>query len=268
MRWPRNKKLRQIFAVLCNANLLWLLLMLRRPKQAGSLLNEFYRSFLRSNGKAQWYIAKDIFEIFPEALHTQVTLEHKPGMGINTDIRELVYMAIITQILQPDAVFEIGTFRGRTALNFALNSPANCTIYTLDLPLGLSQQHAGAHNADQAIKNTLQNNVGEELRTHPLAHKVKQLYGNSIEFDFSPYYKQISLVFIDGSHQYDYVISDIQNALKMLKSGGVIILHDFGNLGDYFDVTQAILDSNIGNKFWQIGSTELAVYRSSHEDMV
>lgn len=36
------------------------------------------------------------------------------------------------------------------------------------------------------------------------------------------------LVFIDGCHHYEYVKKDTQNAIKYLKSGGMIIWHDYG----------------------------------------
>ena len=41
-----------------------------------------------------------------------------------------------TRALEPTCIFEIGTFRGRTAMNFALNSPETCRVFTLDLPPG------------------------------------------------------------------------------------------------------------------------------------
>jgi len=38
--------------------------------------------------------------------------------------------------------------------------------------------------------------------------------------------KKFDIIFIDGLHQYDQVKKDIENSLKFLNSGGVIILHD------------------------------------------
>src|SRR5437899_236410 len=47
---------------------------------------------------------------------------------------DLVSLCLISRLIQPKIVFEIGTFEGVSALHFALNSPDNCTVYTLDLP--------------------------------------------------------------------------------------------------------------------------------------
>src|SRR3712207_5275930 len=47
---------------------------------------------------------------------------------------DLVSLCLICRILKPRTIFEIGTFRGYTALHFALNTPDDARVYTLDLP--------------------------------------------------------------------------------------------------------------------------------------
>jgi hypothetical protein len=34
-------------------------------------------------------------------------------------------------------------------------------------------------------------------------------------------------MFVDGSHSYEYVLSDTEAAWKMVKSGGLILWHDY-----------------------------------------
>jgi hypothetical protein len=47
----------------------------------------------------------------------------------------------------------------------------------------------------------------------------------------------MDLVFIDGSHTYDYVISDTMTAMKLLRhKKGVIIWHDYG----WYEVIKAL----------------------------
>jgi len=58
--------------------------------------------------------------------------------------------------------------------------------------------------------------------------KINQLFGDSASFDFSPFYNSCSLVFVDGSHAYEYALSDTYAAMKMVKKGGVIIWDDYG----------------------------------------
>lgn len=61
-----------------------------------------------------------------------------------------------------------------------------------------------------------------------VTNKIHQLFGDSAKFDFSLYYNSCSLVFVDGSHAYEYVLSDTKEAMKMVKKGGVIVWHDYG----------------------------------------
>jgi predicted O-methyltransferase YrrM len=208
-------------------------------------------------GYDQW-ASKDIFEIIP-VQGIRINLEHLEGQGVGTPIDELAYLAMITRYLEPSAVFEIGTFRGRTALNFALNSPDDCIVYTLDLPLaGKSDHLTGIYAADHTM--IMQSDPGIDYRGKDVAGKIHQLYGDSTAFDFTPYFGKIDLVFVDGAHHYQAVKADTANALSMVKPGGFILWHDFANFGEYNDVTLAILDSISHDKVIQIANTQLAIY--------
>lgn len=166
-------------------------------------------------------------------------------------------MALITRALKPRKIFEIGTFRGRTALNFALNSCEECVIYTLDLPAGeMGDTLAAADN-----RLTHMREPDADYRDSDVSHKIQQLYGDSATYDFSPYADNIDIVFVDGGHTYDLVVNDTKVALSMCRSGGMILWHDFANYGDYNDVTRGILDTIPRGRVIQIERSELAAYR-------
>ena len=70
--------------------------------------------------------------------------------------------------------------------------------------------------------------VSKSAKEFPAKSKITQLLGDSGKFDFSPYHTSIDLVFIDGSHDFDYVINDSEIALKLLRNGkGIILWHDY-----------------------------------------
>jgi predicted O-methyltransferase YrrM len=194
------------------------------------------------------------------ATERRITIEHLPGDGIYTPIDELAYMALITRGLAPKAIFEIGTYRGRTALNFALNSPPDCKVYTLDLPVHERESAANRSFAPDAsiIKNS---DTGLYYRDKDCAGKIFQLWGNSREFDFSPYAGAMDIIFVDGAHDFETVISDTRNALKMLRPGGVVLWHDFALYGDYNDVTRAVVSLVPSDDLFQIANSQLAYYR-------
>lgn len=156
--------------------------------------------------------------------------EHDKANG-NIRISELgVISAIASGCEDGTNLFEIGTFDGRTSLNLAFSSPSNCNIYTLDLPPEMDTQFSLASGEEHMVEKEISGARFEKYRESDssVILRINQLYGDSASFDFSPYYKSCSLVFVDGSHFYDYALSDSYAAMKMIKKGGVIIWHDYG----------------------------------------
>jgi predicted O-methyltransferase YrrM len=255
----RNKHLRQLAGLLETFNFLSLKLLLKRPGRLRTFPGYQFREYMRAVGEGAWR-SRDLFELVQIPPGTRVTLEHMPGGTINAPIDELAYMAIIAKALNPEKIFEIGTFRGRTALNFAINSPENCIVYTLDLPDAQGTADvSGMNTADQKIARA--SATGADYRGKPEAAKIVQLFGNSLTFDFTPYFGSADLVFVDGAHHFDAVVSDTRNALKLVRPGGVIMWHDWGNYGDYNDVVRGVLDVVPAGQVFQIASTQLALYR-------
>ena len=141
----KAKRLRQFFGLLETGNFLLLKLALKNPSQLNTFPGKIFRTYVSLAGKDKWQ-SKSIFELYPNSHGTRIVLEHLSGEGIYTPLDELAYLALITKLKSPQAIFEIGTFRGRTALNFALNSPPDCTVYTLDLPLDTREEAMNATN--------------------------------------------------------------------------------------------------------------------------
>ena len=61
---------------------------------------------------------------------------------------------------------------------------------------------------------------------------------DSASFDFAPYRDQMDLVYVDGSHSPDYVVSDTRNAMEMLRPGGVLVWDDYGSVRSEYGVTR------------------------------
>lgn len=127
-------------------------------------------------------------------------------------------------------LFEFGTCSGRTTYLWAANSPSDAKVTTLTLGPG-QQSLYQASDADRPEDEDIaleESDFETFLYTESdVAHKVEQLFGDSKAFDESPYLGQMDLIFIDGSHAYSYVVSDTRKALRMIKSGGLILWHDY-----------------------------------------
>ena len=256
----KHRQLRQIGGVLETANLLFLKLLFKNPAGSRVYPGLVFRDYMSLVKNERWP-SRTIFEVCEGLTHDRIQLEHLPGSGIGTSIAELAYMAMICRAVRPQQIFEIGTFRGRTALNFALNSPDDCTIFTMDLPPEEKLNKPGDMNAAD-VQIVSKSQTGIDYQGKDVAHKIRQLFANSMNFDFSPYHGQVDIVFVDGGHHYEASASDTRNALKMVRPGGFILLHDFANYGDYNDVTRAVLDLLPRDSVVQLENSELAVYRA------
>jgi len=118
-------------------------------------------------------------------------------------VLELCLLLAVARIVGPEAMFEIGTFKGMTSRTLWENF-CGPPIHTLDL--------------DTSIAEDLLDNTG-----------VERAQAHSMQFDFTPFYFEQSLVFIDGAHDYRTVASDTRHALKMLRTKGpaAVVWHDF-----------------------------------------
>jgi predicted O-methyltransferase YrrM len=146
----------------------------------------------------------------------------------NVTLYELVAIARIVRHVRPAAAFEIGTFNGRTTLNIAANAAPEATTHTLDLPA--DQLEGAALPLDAADLTFVRKaSSGDLFAGTALSSRIVQHWGDSATFDFGPHGDAVDLVFVDGAHSYEYVLSDSDRALGMLRGGrGVVLWHDYG----------------------------------------
>lgn len=204
--------------------------MLGRPRKALSYLstNFFYYQLASGRGLPQ----KSIYEAFGRD-HTSVWditlaghnwLDHwQSFVGV-----DLVNLCLITRIVSPQCIFEIGTFDGTSALHFALNSPSACRVFTLDLP-ETEDTLAPTLSTTCSDREIIAQNRGKKTLFEDtlICRKITRLYGDSARFDFTPYCGKVDIFFVDGAHSYEYVRSDTRNALKCCRKGGIILWHDY-----------------------------------------
>lgn len=132
---------------------------------------------------------------------------------------ELLTICRIARRTDPRRIFEIGTFEGGTTLQLAANTTA--TLWTLDLPPDVPRPIV-----DPEL-DVYPESPGWRVHTSAFADRVHQLLGDSSTFDFSPWKGEIDLVFVDGSHHYEHVRQDTDNAVRMARPGGLVIWHDY-----------------------------------------
>jgi predicted O-methyltransferase YrrM len=236
-------KLRQAFAIvavairnMCLGGNLVSLSLARHPRRMIGYVSEslfLYKALTSKRGVLQ----RNVFEVLPSSDLETVTLGNltsgenwfSPVASYTADILNL---CLICRIVRPGLVFEIGTLKGYTAFHFALNTPEDARIYSLDLlrsESGQTSLHTTAID-DVHIKSHAK---AERycFESSKIAEKISCLFGDSATFDFSPFYGKVDVFFIDGAHSYEYVRSDTLNALRCCHPGSVIAWHDFGRVG-------------------------------------
>jgi predicted O-methyltransferase YrrM len=167
-------------------------------------------------------------DFIPEDLKVSVRESDKAVDG-NISTFELEIISKLVKFVAPEIIFEIGTFDGRTTLNLAAQSGRNAKVYTLDLPAE-SLDHTKLTLEYHDRKYVEKPQSGIRFHGTDVEEKIVQLYGDSASFDYGPFLRKVDLIFIDGSHSYEYVLSDSLWAMKMVR-GGVIVWHDYASMG-------------------------------------
>jgi len=180
----------------------------------------------------------------------------------NVTDRELIVLSGLVRSSGAKAIFELGTFDGRTTRNLAANASPDGRVWTIDLPRAAMQDLQAPIHAHET-KYVDKEESGTRYRGTPEEARIEQLYGDSGTYDFSRYFGAMDFVFVDASHAYNYVINDSLVALKLLREkGGTIAWHDYGR---WDGVTRAINDLQSRHPDFQdvqqVQGTTLAVLR-------
>ncbi|MEP6493666.1 MAG: class I SAM-dependent methyltransferase [bacterium] len=187
---------------------------------------------------------------------TAVVLAEAEAVDGNVTIYELLCLARTVRERQPATILEIGTFDGRTTLNLALNASRDAIVYTIDLPPATPTRFELSVDDWKYVEKP---SSGSRFKDKSVDQQIRQLYGDSASFDFSTY--SADFVFIDGSHTYEYVMSDSMTALRLLASSrGLIAWHDYGT---WEGVTRALNELHAADprfaRLTNIEGTSLAV---------
>ena len=189
-------------------------------------------------------------EILPRtAAVSGVTLLFPAPEFLSIETDELWYLCTIARALQPSCVFEFGTFDGFTTVHLAANTPESCWVITMD-------KQAGEYRFRWLRRFTHSIEVGGRFRRHPLGARITLITADSTAFDFSVYRSSVGLVFIDADHGYEPTKKDTENALMMLKPGGVIVWHDCFSPG----VSRFLREFSAAHRVARIAGTTLVCY--------
>ncbi len=189
-----------------------------RHARSKAFLAEVLTAGLRAD-EAPQALPINFVKTYPDAKQQTVPMGDVRFRLWNMDPYEQFALGALAGLRQPRRIFEIGTFDGSTTLLLARMVPT-AQIYTLDLPLGTVD---GTN--DLALAKV--DGAGSRFRDAPEADRITQIYGDSRQFDFSPYYGKMDMVVVDGGHDADCVSADTESAFKLVSPEGVVVWDDY-----------------------------------------
>lgn len=172
-------------------------------------------------------------EVFPgiESVDITVLKAFDRNVGKSLHIEELVVLCTIVKFTNAKNILEIGTYKGNTTLNLAANTPTDTKITTVDLgPDWDGRLELEIPNSHVSVTNA--NKIGSQYKSTKHSKKITQIFGDSATIDWRRMPIPFDVVFIDGCHYYTYVKKDTLNAIRHLKSGGILVWHDYGMIKD------------------------------------
>ena len=130
------------------------------------------------------------------------------------------------------SVLEIGTYCGKSTLNFGLIAKKiGGLIYTVDHHIGSEEHQLGEeyHDEDLYDKRLKKFNTLPEflknLRSSNLDNFIIPIISKSSDAS-ETFSELISLLFIDGGHSLEAALSDYNSWKDKICSGGLLVIHD------------------------------------------
>tara|TARA_Y100000590_G_scaffold347793_1_gene398545 strand:+ start:1787 stop:2572 length:786 start_codon:yes stop_codon:yes gene_type:complete len=163
-------------------------------------------------------------------------------------------------------IFEFGTCSGKTTSLMALNSPEDANIVTLTLnPDQAKNLNLDGKDNKVSIRNIINESKYDKFifSGKDFEKKIKVIFMDSREFNVEKYLNKFDLIFIDGGHTYSLIENDSIKAFQMLKSGGIILWHDYvpGKTSDK-DVVKYLNKISKDKKIFHIENTSLCYFNN------
>tara|TARA_Y100000591_G_scaffold316448_1_gene325060 strand:+ start:526 stop:1119 length:594 start_codon:yes stop_codon:yes gene_type:complete len=130
------------------------------------------------------------------------------------------------------SVLEIGTYCGKSTINFALVAKKiNGLVFTVDHHTGSEEHQLGEEYHDEDLYdprlekfNTLPEFL-KNIRSSNLGKYIVPIIKKSSESS-KTFKELISLLFIDGGHSFEDALCDYNSWKDKISSGGLLVIHD------------------------------------------
>jgi hypothetical protein len=177
----------------------------RGPRAAVRYMKEMYYCSKRNAGLYLPVVAID--ELIPQ--NTRFTVYRPAELAeyyASLTLTEISCLCCLVAARKPCKILELGTYRGLTTLNLAMNAP-NAVVHTVD-----ETNQWGSYHYSGC----------------PEAERIRQHFGHTETFDFSKIGVGVDFCLIDAGHSYRSVRNDTAKVLPVMSDDGLILWHDYG----------------------------------------
>ncbi len=161
-----------------------------------------------------------IKDMFPEGAPDPANgVRILPGVNMSgsPNVFDEFLLSALVKRIQPQTIFEIGTFKGGTTWHFYQNAPPDAVIYTMDLP-----DDEVPEDSTEVFRQYQENKRRPFL---PKSERIRQIKVDSRKWD-GKLDRKVQFAFIDGDHSYEVIRNDTEKTLPLLDSYGCICWHD------------------------------------------
>jgi predicted O-methyltransferase YrrM len=175
----------------------------RGPRAVSKYLKEIYRAS-KLNGGA-YLPAISVEEIVKQPVEFKVF--RPENWHCSMTVSEISALCYLVAARRPNKILEIGTYRGLTTMNLALNAPL-AEVHSVDV----TDEWGSYYYADR-----------------PEITNIHQHYGDSSSFDFAHNVGGgVDFCLIDGGHGYEQVRNDTVKVLPLLSDDAILLWDDYG----------------------------------------
>jgi hypothetical protein len=192
----------------------------RGPRATKRYLSEMYRC---SKTDAGLYLPIVRLEDIAGTA-TEFVVSRPADWGGSMTITEISSICHLVAARRPMKVLEIGSFKGLTTLNIAMNAP-EAEIHTFDLPPNSDSTATKFETNDRAI---ISSRGGYYYDGRSEGTRIKQHYGDTATFDFSQIGAGVDFCLVDAAHSYEYVRNDTLKVLPLMADHSLLLWHDYG----------------------------------------
>ncbi|MFW5644924.1 MAG: class I SAM-dependent methyltransferase [Bacteroidota bacterium] len=228
-------------------------LILKKPVLLNKVLQE--PDFWQEHVKKKHGLGEGLPVLDPSALFGQ---EYSEELNIFTCldggslITDIALLRGLARKFDECRYFEIGTWRGESAVNLA-------EICKEVFTLNLSKPEMQDLNIPEGV-------IDQQDMFSKDVDNIIHLKGNSRNYNYAAMAKKFDLIFIDGSHHYDDVKNDTEQVFThLVHDNSIVVWHDYGASPDEvrFQVFAGLLDGLDREKhkhLYHVAHTKSAVY--------